>query len=84
LVSLSRPQPVRVRAGNDLVAAFADAEPVAVDDRVHHAPAVCEPCSEPGLVLALARFPLAPREVGEPQLLLLAARLLVAFRSFLE
>ena len=68
----------------DLVAAFADTESVSVDDRVHDCSAVGESCCESGLVFALARFSLAPGEVGDPPLLLFLACRLVAFGSLFE
>jgi hypothetical protein len=69
---------------DDLVAATADAQPVAIDDRVDGASAVCEPRREPGLVLALTCFPVATVQVEKPQPLLLPACLLVASCSLLE
>ena len=69
---------------DDLVAAGADAQQVAIDDRVHGASAVRQPRREPGLVLTSACFPLAPVEIDKAQPLLLSAGLLVASCSLLE
>src|SRR5712692_10290929 len=62
----------------DLVAAAADAQPVAVDRRIHRRAAVCESGGEACLALPLAGFPIAMCEVGEPLPLLLLPRVSVA------
>ena len=78
------PATLRVGRVDDLAAPCADAQQVAIDDRVDGASAVCESRRDPGVVLAPPGFPLSPVEIDGPQPFLLSARLLVALGSLLQ